>query len=127
MANFSAFWDFLALSEKNWKLFVIHMSGLVKKKAGRPEIHQIRTCILSISRRMWACPIRPRVSSCVNCTYRLPLDQKSKIALTIKGQKIGASTKNFANKCLISIHLIVMNENIGLLGNSKTMPIPLLL
>ena len=47
--------------------------------------------------------------------------------LTMKGQNIGSSTKNFANKYLISVHLIVINENIGLLGHFKTMPIPLML
>ena len=47
-------------------------------------------------------------------------------SLTIKGQNIGASTKNFCNKCLISIHWIEINENIGILDHLKIMPIPLM-
>ena len=50
-----------------------------------------------------------------------------KCALTIKSQNIGASTKMFASKSLISIHWIEINENISLLGHLKIMPIPLML
>ena len=35
--------------------------------------------------------------------------------------------KIYANKCLISIQWIVINENIDLLGHLKTTPLPLIL
>ena len=42
--------------------------------------------------------------------------------------KISAHRPNFfANNCLISIHLTVINENTGLLGHFKTTPMPLIL
>ena len=42
--------------------------------------------------------------------------------------KISAHRPNFfANKCFISIHWIVLNQNIGLLGHLKTTPMPLIL
>ena len=42
-------------------------------------------------------------------------------------RNIGASTFFFANKCFISVYWIIKNENIGLRGHLKTMPIPLMI
>ena len=49
------------------------------------------------------------------------------IALTINCPNIGASTKMRTNGWFVYMYLIVMNENIGLLGRFKTTPVPLIL
>ena len=49
------------------------------------------------------------------------------MALTMKGQNIGSSTKNFTRKYLIPTYWVVRNEHICLSGLLKAMPIALLL
>ena len=73
---------------------------------------------------------RDIINHCVQCN-----NQFSQVRLLIEWSthsllkvKISAhQPKVFAKKCLISIKWIVINENIGLLGHLKTMPIPLML
>ena len=67
--------------------------------------------------------------TCATAVQNKDINLKSLCSLhSLSKVKISAHQPNFfANKCLMSIYLIVTNENIGLRGHLRTMPIPLML